>query len=128
MDITKKMVRCILSNQEFKQRKERVLEELILQDCKNYKPCILPLIVGDMLFKDVSDAISAINVAAKKNNETLVEFISKYVYTDSEHPVVEDSINVTDVVNVSRDILITYRRSDSDYEHIATISFDSVGW
>lgn len=128
MDITKKMVQSVLMNPEFKQRKEKALEELVMQDCKNYKPCILQLITGDVLFKDVPDAVEAIHRILEKDGITMSEFITKQTYSNDDAEVVENSVIITDVINVSRDILVQYKRTGSDYNYVATISFDAVGW
>lgn len=128
MDITKKMVQSILMNTEFKQRKEKALEELVMQDCKNYKPCILPLITGDVLFKDVSDAIEAIHRILEKDGISMSEFITKQTYSNDDAEVVENSIVITDVINVSREIIAQYKRAGSGYNYVANISFDAIGW
>ena len=128
MEITKKMVQSVLMNPEFKQRKEKALEELVMQDCKNYKPCILPLITGDVLFKDIPDAVEAIHRILEKEGISMSEFVKKHTYVSNDVELAENSIIITDVINVSRDILVQYKRADSDYNYVATISFDAVGW
>ena len=128
MEITKKMIQSILLNPEFKQRKEKALEELVTQDCKNYKPCILPLITGDVKFKDVPDAVEAIHHTLEKDGVTMSEFITKHTYSNNDAEIDENSVIVTDVINVSRDILVQYKRTGSDYNYVTNISFDAIGW